>query len=637
MKRRPKYLQKFVLCVLLAISCIQSADLLGQRPLNFNQNFSQRNGRQNPQSTESEGPDSTVYKYYVIDSPFLLADHKDTLADIGFLQLHSLYQGHNPILSTGNYGAAAFSVNYQPSVFTTFTPGYQHYRPYQITPETFRFYRQNRPMTHLYFSQFGSQENISAGAAFSRNFKNRLSISLNYHRISQKGLYNAQKTKSTAFGVGLRYHSASEKYQMLLLFTNNANEESHNGGVLPGANLNEAFRQVIPVVLSDAATRQQERNFSLTQFYALSTPQKDQAPTLFVRNHTAFQPSYYKFSDKDLDSLDIRFYRGLATDSRGVRRYLNVNHFHNGTYLHGQHKRGIQGNIGLQLDVFQINNSVPQGTFWRTDITATFDGKIPVAKALEIDTRARLGLGQNAGNADVQGKLSIKAGKLGILDAQARIFRSEQSFQNMRLNVNEETLFHFPWSKALGTSIGGKLNIPSLKTHLSAEQILVQNIVYWDTTGLPQQATDVFSLSRFTTGFSLRIGPFHSENQLLVQLQNQTIIPIPAWSTSHQLYYNGYWFSKVMEVTAGIDAQLFAPFQAPAFQPLTGNYHLSGTDLPITPLVHVFFMARVSSFRAKFIMENAGQFIFPNTTYLVENHPINPPTLRFAFQWLLKD
>jgi hypothetical protein len=630
-------IREMFICGLLAIICLQTNALYSQRPLNFNQNFSQRSGRQGPTSSENEGPDSTVYQYYVIDSPQHFTDHKDTLADIGFLHLHSMYQGRNPIINTGNYGAATYSLLYHPSVFTTFTPGYQQYRAYQFTPETFRFYRQNRPMTHLYFSQFGSQENISAGAAFSRNFKNRLSISLNYHRISQKGLYNAQKTRSTAFGVGLRYHSESEKYQMLLLFTNNVNEEDHNGGVLPGADLNEPFRQIIPVLLSEAGTRQQERNFSLTQFYTLSSIQKDQSPTLFVRNHTAYQPSYYKFADKDLDSLDIKFYNGLVTDSRGVRRYLNVDHFLNGTYLHGQLKSGIQGQIGLQLDLFRVNSSIPQGSFWRTDITARFDGKIPIAKALEIDTKARLGLGQNAGNADVQGSLSIKAGKIGVLDAHARFFRSEQTFQSQRLDINDEIVLNFPWTKAIGTVVGGKLTIPYLKSHLSADQILIQNLVYWDTTGLPQQTSDVFSLSRFTTGFGFKFGAFHSDNNLFIQIQSKSLLPIPVWSTSHQMYYHGYWFSKVMEVSAGIDAQLLAPFNAPAFQPLTGNYHLSGTELPLTPLVHVFLMARVSSFRAKFIMENAGQFIFSNTTYLVENHPINPPTLRFAFQWLLKD
>lgn len=611
-------------------------EVIAQRPLNYNQNFASRGGAPSQNSEQDAGPDSTVYQYYLLDSPTLIQDIKDSLADISFLHHYSGWSNDQPYLHTGNLGSAAMPLVYSIPVYTHFSTGYDQYNPYQIRPENFKFYKQNRPISDLYFSQLATQENIMAGAAFSRNFKGGLSISLNYLRISQKGFYNSQKTKSTAFGLGMHYESPSQRYRMMLLFTNNAQEESHNGGVLPGANLGEAFKQTIPVLLANAETRQQERHLSVTQYYYFQ--QDTGKPSgFYASNHTAYQPSYFKYADKQIDSLDQIFYSGLSADSRGLRRYTTVNQLHNGFYIHGSHRSGISGKVGLLLDIFKISPDNTGSSFWRTDITAAFDGKVPVAKALLIDTKVRLGLGQNTGNVDISGNIRLLAGKAGSLDAGARFFRSEQPFRAMRLDLNLENVVTNTFSKPFGTALSATLAIPALHSHIGIEQMLVQNPIYFNEKGLPSQSETVFSLTRMMMSFSARFSSFTSENTGYLQVQSNTLYPIPPWFTSHQLYFTGKWFKKVMEVSLGLDGRLIAAYKGPQFQPLFGAYHISDTDLPLTPVVNAFFMARISSFRAKFIMENMGQFLFPDKNFSVVNHPLNPPALRFGVQWLLKD
>ncbi len=607
-----------------------------QRPRNFNQNFASRGSGGVPSSDQQTGPDSTVYQYYLLDSPSLVQDIQDSLADIAFLHKYTEWNLREPALHTGNVGSAVMPLLYHMPVYTGFAMGYEQYRPYQIRQDNFRFYKQNRPITDVYFSQLATQENIMAGAAFSRNFKGGLSLSLNYLRISQKGFYNAQKTRSTAFGLGMHYESPSKRYRMFLLFTNNANEESHNGGVVQGANLNEQFKQVIPVTLSSADTRQQERHISVTQYYSLQK-EPEKPSSWFLSNHTSYQPSYYKYADKEIDSLDQVFYGGLALDSRGIRRYTSVNQFQNAFYLHGRHRTGIDGRAGITVDLFNISSATPESSYWRTDVTATFDGNVPIARSLLIDTKMRLGLGQNTGNVDIRGNVRLVAGKVGSLLAGARFFRSENPYRTLQLDLNNDNAFTNSYAKPFGTSLSATLVIPRLRSRVGFEQMLIQNPVYFREDGLPVQSENVLSLSRLLASVSFRLGHFGAENTACLQLQSTALYPLPPWFTSHQVYYSGTWFKKVMDVSMGLDGRLLAAYKGPAYQPLFGAYHLSDNDLPMTPILNVFFMARISSFRAKFIMENIGQLLFSDRKFSIENHPFNPPALRFGVQWLLKD
>lgn len=592
-------------------------------------------GNARQQQSQPTGPDSTIYKYILTDDIQTRHDIKDTLADIAFLQRHGLVSSDNYWVFTGNYGSASFPLIFRPQPTMGFNPGYHQYQLYQIRPENFRFYEQNRPITDLYFSQLGSQENITAAAAFSRNFKNNLSFSLNYKRISQKGFYSAQETKFTGLGAGLRFKNKKQTYQAFLVFTNNANEENVNGGIRNPELPIPQFKRTVPVVLNEAGIRQQERDISFTQYYVFSK-NNDKSRALYARHVLGWNPAYYKYTDNNTSTgSDSAFYRNLLVESRGMRRYTRMDHFYTGISLQGERSNGLSGKVSLVIDHFNISNNPFRLS--RTDATAGLDAAVPLIGSLTMQTKLRLGLLQNIGNFMAEGALMTNLSKAVELQGMVKIFRTEARYNETSLVINEIPVIDTSLSKPYGTAYGATIRIPKLKFSAGIHQSILDNAIYFSSDGMPEQYNGAFLVTHLFASQRLQFWKIHFDNAVHYQVQNTPLYPIPDLFTSHQLYYSGKWFDKAMDVSLGIDSRLIQAYKGPAYQPVFGTVSTSETTLPFYPAFNVFFTAKVSTFRAMFVFENAGQFLQNNVDFDIVNYPAFSPTLRFGVQWLLKD
>lgn len=623
-----KSLSCALILILFAISTGYS-----QRPTDFGQ--STRSGGQTVQPAEEEGPDTTVYNYILLDDIYRVKTIDDTLGDIGFLHRNPTYRDGAELVNSGNLGSASCPLIYRPEIFTTFNAGYDQYACFRLGYDNFRFYEQNRPISDLWFSQLGNQDNINVGAEFSRNFKNGLSFSLNYKRVSQKGFYNGQDTKTTAFGSALRYRSASGRYNGFLMFAHNANEEGHLGSIVNEADLSNQFKKNIEVVLKEAATRQQVRDIAFIQYFQLNKG-KGSLWNLYLKNDLIYRPAYYRYFDADItDRNDSLFYAGINTESRGIRRYVQVNRFSEGIYLHGEKKGGLQGRVGLVYDYFKVNND-PFGQS-RNDLTGTLTATIPIFKALQLNTQAKLGLAENFGNFDLKGDLTIKAGRSMTLTSSLGLFRSEPSYNSRTLAINGAEVFDTSFNKPFGSVLEASLFIPGINLTASLAQTVVNNPVYWDTLGLPRQASEVFSATHLRIKNRFRVWKIHFENQANFQVLSSAIYPIPSFYSTHQLYYSGKWFKRVLDINIGLDARMIGDYKGPAYQPLFGEFHQSNTTLPMVPFVNLFITAKVGAFRAMFVLENFGQNFDKKFNFDVVGNPLFDPVLRFGIQWMLKD
>ena len=579
--------------------------------------------------------DTTIYEYFLLENIYQKINTRDTSADITFLHRDPIYKNGQEYFNLGNSGSAAAPLLYTPHINTGFHPGYNQYDVYAIKSHNFKFYEQNRPMADLYFSQLANQENITVGAQFSRNFKNGLSLSLNYGRISQQGFYTSQSNRSTNFGFGLRYKSKDSRYNGFLLFFQNANNEFNNGGIQDTADLSTNFPISIPVNLGSAFTRQQEKEISFVQYYKLNKDQKSPW-NVYLRNDLTYNPSYYKFSDVSVDdSTDLVFYKELAIDSRGIRRYLDINHFKNAFYINGERTAGIQGRAGLSLDYYRLDNNGINSS--RTDATLLFDGSIPILKGLSLQTNAKLGLLRNVGNFDIKGKLDIRISKIASFNGGVRLFSSEQSLNSQVLVLNDSLMFSNAFSKSVGSILFANIDIPSIRFQAGLVQSVVNNPVYWDTLALPTQKIGVLSTTYFRLQQNVKVGKFHLDNQAHLQLFSDKLYPLPTFYSTHQVYYQGTLFKKVMDINIGLDFRLVSEFKGAAYQPVYGSFYQTETSLPFFPATNFYLIAKVSSFRALFIMENFGRYLTKDYNLDAVNYPQAEPKLRFVFNWVLKD
>ncbi len=545
--------------------------------------------------------------------------------------------GKNRYINTGNYSSAAFELYKKIDINTGFNTGYNQYRPYQISKENFRFYEQNRPVSNLFFSQTGSQDNIAVGADFSRNFENGISVSLNYKRLSQKGFFNEQDTKSTALGIGFRYENPSKRYNGILVFIQNANEERFNGGIVADSLLSERFRKAIPTLLADASGRQQEQTLSFVQYYKLIKA-TDKKWSLYLSNDLTYQPSYYKFWDNNIDST-AQVYYDIPDDlliANGIRRYTDIKKFSESFFIHGDNGFGIKGKVGLAYDYYTVNDHPLSHN--RSDLTAIAEGNVPFLKVLQIDLKGRLGLLKNIGTFDISGSLDVNVGKIGILSGGMRVFRYEPSYRSTLLSINEVAWTNNTFSNPFGTAFHGTLKIPKINLSISINQSIINNPVYWDMQGKAVQFNEsIFTLSQLDIHHKLLFKHFGLENDAYFQLQSNPIYPIPDIFSTHKIYYQDTWFDEAMDISIGFEGRIIPAYKGPSFQPMLGIFHLNDTSLPLAPEVNFFIHAKISSFRALISMDNISRYFIKTNQYNVYSHPVFDPVFRFGLQWLLKD
>lgn len=574
------------------------------------------------------------FKYYHINDVFKTQVVSDTFYATSFLEKVGVHR-NGEYVNTGNYGSSEYSLWYQNEVNPGFYTGYNQYRPFQIRKENFRFYEQNRPVSELFFSQMGGQDNIVVGANFSRNFADGLTLSMNYNRISHRGFYRNQETKTTAFGIGMRYQSPKNRYNALMLLTQNANTENHNGGITIEDVSDEQFLRNVPVVLDGAATRQQERSFSFVQYLKLNSA-KNKLWNIFVQNDLTYEPTYFKFSDKNISDLESQaFYDFILDQPAGLRRYVKINKLSDGFFIHGEKTQGLNGKIGIVYDHYQIDDAPTR--FNRSDLTAVAEGKVPFLGFLQLDVASQLGLLKNIGNFNLSGDLELKVKKIGFLRGGIKIFNYEPAYKDIYLNLNNEAIRNADLSHVFGTEIHAHLTIPSVKLTATVRQSLINDPIFYDNGFNPTQYNGLFTISQIQVSHRLKLKSIHLDNDVYFQLQSSDIYPVPRFFSMHQLYYSGSWFKKALNINIGLYGRMIPDYNGPGFQPLTGSFYATDTNLSFYPESNIFLSAQVSEFRAFFVMENFSDYFIKETRFDVAHYPQFNPSLRIGLQWLLKD
>jgi len=90
-----------------------------------------------------------------------------------------------------------------------------------------------------------------------------------------------------------------------------------------------------------------------------------------------------------------------------------------------------------------------------------------------------------------------------------------------------------------------------------------------------------------------------------------------------------------MQLNVGTNARLLPAYQGMGYSPVWGQFYASDETLAYVPAIEFFLMAKVSSFRAVFVYENAGLLFRETPNFDIARYPQFQPTLRFGFRWML--
>lgn len=619
-------LRLVILLVLFSLYCVLEA--AGQR-------FPTGNNPTGIDSRTSGRPDSE-FEGQLVEEPdtfgvfIFFAENPNEETEFSDTTLHRHFQQYDPARqreldwkTLGNLGSAAEPFVYQARFRQGLDVGLHQYDLYLTEAEDLPFYRLERAFTKLDYIQGSEQADSYFKTRFSRNFANGLNFSLYYDKISQIGRFDQyanQNSRNTTFGGGMWFHSKNDRYDGFLSILANTIEQEDNGGLdsLPTTSNQFDDPSSAVVFLEDGQTRHTHRDLSYKHYYrfggrADSTGNVKRAYTLAHR--LRYKRSVYKFFDNFSlgDTLFYNRFPALYTDDRGARFYINHREISNEFTLSTFKLSQIQSEnearnqrdlleVGLLHKYHVLDMEVQDSVVNNLFLTGKLNFR--PGPALQLNTSAHLGILANAGDYRINGQLFVDLKKVGSLKVEATNQLYRPTVQQERFYLSKQPVWNNSFSATLETNLTATYRLPWLDLEVGAGYHLINNFIYFDTSGLVRQTGIPLSITQLIVRKDFRVGRFHLDNTVALQQASEAVIRLPGVFGKHSLYYTGRWF-RVLDVKLGFDLRYNTAYRPHYYNPFTGQFQLQDEqEVQFYPIADGFFSMRVTRFRAFVKFEN---------------------------------
>jgi len=590
-----------------------------------------------PSQEEDVLPKVIELKYFNIDNLNKIYNYNDSTLTSDFHNYDPARFGLTEYTHLGNQGSTAAPYRFDVDPYIGFNSGYKQYDLYNFSREDFRFLEGNVPMVNARFTPMQSQNDFVFTADYSRTFDDGISVASNYQRIYQTGLYQSQATKITNLGVSLKYTDSSKRYTGFLSMISNVAQEDNNGGIVDPEELGDVGignRELLDVVLSGANTRHQQKYYSLVNYYKINNT--NSKTDVMLRYDIGFDNRYYKYSDPETTtSLDSSHYMSFITDDRGVRRYTRINKINNAFYAYLTKGDKLNVRAGVVYDRYDISEDIEESGY--DNVYLDFQGKIPFFKSLQLDIRAQLGIGDGAGDFNIDGSLALNIKNVGTLRTGISIYNQTPTLQARRLYLTQVPIWNNDdnFSNIVGTKLYGELTIPKLNVKAEIQQHLITNAIYFDALAMPDQSDEIYSASSIALSNSISYWILNLENKFLLQFMNTNLYGLPSYWSAHNFYLEFPMFRKNLQSRWGIETRFALDYNGPNYSPVVGTFHQSTEQALLYPMTDVYFSGKVQKFRIFIKLENLLQVI-DNTRvdYRIPFHPTQDWRVRFGVSWM---
>lgn len=608
-----------------------------------------------PQEQRAFIPDTFGVFEFRVDNPNEEIAFKDSLLP-GFAVYDPAELPGFDYAHLGIVGSPAYALQYRPRGRRGLDFGFHQFDLYQRTGSNLDFYRLERPYTNLRYLRGSNANDTYIEANFSRNFADGISFVIDHKRWRQFGTqdqYPRQRLLNNSTSGGFWIHPTGSRYQAFISHAANTYEQQWSGGVsvLPDDDGQFATPQSAEVLLNDTEIRHTYREWMLTQYYqfggrADSSGRKSRAFTL--SHQLRYDRRNFRLAASYLAS-DTSFYSrfpDLLIDDRGQRsailHTILENSFRLSTFRTGRSASGE----GVQKDLLEVGI---------THQLQRYDQELGLNRSNHLLLQARLGfrpsdalrlllfgqvelLGQT-GDYRLEASGQLDLGKAGKLELQFQNQLYSPTLVQQQYVLTGELLWDNDFLKTLETRIGGAYTIPGLDLRAELSYTLINELIYYDENGRPQQNGSPLSLLQLSLSRDFSFGPIQLNNRALLQLRDDETLRLPRIMSEHSLFYNGKWF-KVLNVNLGAEFRILGDYRPYYFNPLVQQFQLSdsenlGTYVQVDP----FFSMRVTRFRffARYSMLNTIIGNNPQLLFATADHPYPDAALRIGISWRLID
>lgn len=600
----------------------------------------------------------TARKAPVSDEPllftFALTPEKsegdvDTLPDPGFRMYNPARRPLIDYGTLGNLGSSARPLLYEVAPQQGFDFGIHAFDLYTLKSRDLRFYRNTRSFSEAFFSQGRNNLEAMLNARFARTFSDGANFSLDYRSINNLGQFNYQRDRHNALSAGL-WVPKGKRYDVFLIFTKNVFRQQENGGIVSDTVfLGDQFQGPLAADINlpegRAITRYDDQTLHLTQHFRFAGATVGKR-ALRATHTFEWGKLRYKFSDGDTLTgleLDSTFYGQFLVDTRGIRNFAVLHRYDNSFSINTfkAKKPGSPSDllaIGLAHSFFKLNQEPSSYTF--SNLFFTGNLKFSPSDRFQFSANAALGLLTNIGEYQLQGSIALGLGKAGQLRASLLSQRRPPSMFQERLFVSKREIWNNDFEKPVENTLAATYALPLIGFEATARTTLINNFLYFDQNGSPQQTGSPLQVLQLVLVENLKLGWLHLDNTVALQQANRSdVLRLPEWFSKNSLYVSGKVFKKRLLLATGFDFRMNSAFQPDGYHPMLGQFHLQDSirQKPY-PWVDVFLAFKVQSFRFSIRYENCYTWIDKTKVfYQTASYPQPFGALRFGISWRFMD
>lgn len=562
---------------------------------------------------------------------------------------------------TGNLGSEGKFMNYfqrpQESDFFFNDALY----PYLPRVENTPFFNTKVPMTLLSFNTGGGSQTTQdwLKARLSGNINKQAQVGAWLSYLYSRGMFENQSGKHFNWGANGSY--LGRKYQMMAMLNNWSCVNLENGGIsddlyitdpaaVQGGSSSIGSKQ-IPVNLNAAQSQVRGHEFWMTNRYRMGFDafnDKD-STEVFVPVTQVFWTLDYRMDEHrftDRSEADNKFFENTyftsmtfdQTKQWSLRNAIGIE------MLEGFNKWAKAGLSAYAMHEVAKYTQTPADT-----IEGVNTGVAPRATEHSLFIGGRLAKEQGniiryAADARI-GLAGAKAGEVyasGTFDLRFRLrndttsLRAYADFSNRMPSyfLRHYVSNHFIWNNDFGKTrklrFGGILTFPLTRTRIEAGLENVQNLVYFNSSGVPEQFGGNVQVFSATLHQDLKFGIFNWQNRITYQKSsNQHVVPLPELT----VYSNMFLLFRVATLRAqiGVDCTYMTRYSALGYNPaimsftncwegLVGNY----------PMMDAYANLKLKKVKFYVLFSHVNQGMFGGSNYFSALHyPMNPR--RFLF------
>lgn len=607
----------------------------------------------------------------------------DTLHDYNHI-FHPVFKKALTASYIGNYGSPALDNNFFNRKFETnyfFAEGRD---AYILSPSELDYYNTRTPYTRLDYTQSENRSKNNEtrfNVIHSQNITPWWNFTFRIDLAKSEGQYVAQDAKNNTVALYTSYNK--DQFNIYGGFISNSLRNFENGGITADSLLElEQDAEYWNVNLNSSESRFSSSYFFANGEYrfgkfinvgAEEDGEEEFRPLMGFLYSFEYNSNKQEFTDEE--DLDNEFFENTyypdsyIKDSIRFNRVSNVIQIKQYENADKRYSFGKRAFLGLEFDRGSMPNIVvenpnqkdyptwmfgPRPDDWesdsivlRTDISYSnlyIGGGIfrETGKFWKWDFSGKVYLrGRNTGQTELTGLIYKPIDFLG--DSTASIsFNGE--ITNKVANYFQDKFYsnHYSWYQNLDEeqrlTLGGEFKMPARKFKVGAKYSIINNYIYNDETGTPNQTGDEILVMSAYLDKDFNYRRLHFRTRLLWQkVSEEKYIHLPEWSTFISTYYQ-FTISKVLFTQIGADMRYNTKYYADAYAPSTGLFFLQNEkEYGDYPYIDIYANLRLKRTRVFFKWMNIGTNFLDGEYMTVPHYPMNRATFRLGVSWAFYD